>query len=447
MWLNGFPWQSNVLRLKNVEHFVWTGNKTFTGSCVVENKINKIKYLHILIKIPTHILWTRHATCDIMNGIGNDTHSTIFVSESSSRYSFAIILTLCILLICYNSLLIYCIVTNRKQAWAMRAKQVFYLILSELLISIIWVPRLTFEAFLIPRETYEKCSAINFTTVTTQLISYNHVLSLCIHRFMMIRKAHLPSGVDRSRYGIESLLIWVTVAVTCVPPYVIWGRHEEVLTDCRFLNLFGPSDTAAVVYILVLLCVPWILTNGIYLAMILRMMSTARIQTSVAHGAAGLRAAGTNGESFNLDNQGTTNQPAAPALGDQITTTQPTVPACANQVTTNEPVAQASATQKQPSGPQIYFTRERNKRVIKTVCYLLIAFNISILPLVLVPSMMLNGKQDSLPQQIQPLIFLNNICNPLVYTFSFTHLRDEVKRVLRRGISRIQAVLLCKTRV
>ena len=235
--------------------------------------------------------------------------------------------------------------------------------------------------------------------------------------------------------------------MTYVPPFVIWGRHGEVLIDCRFFNLFGRSDTAAVVYILVLLCVPWILTNGIYLPMILRMMSTARIQTSVAHGAAGLRVAGTNGESFNLDNQGTTNQPAAPALGDQITTTQPTVPACANQVTTNEPIAQASATQKQLSGPQINFTRERNKRVIKTVCYLLIAFNISILPLVLVPSMMLNGKQDSLPQQIQPLIFLNNICNPLVYTFSFIHLRDEVKRVLRRGVSRIQAVLSCNTRV
>ena len=518
-----------------------------------------------------------------MNGSINGTNSTsLLTSKRHTGYTYIILALLCVLSIFLNSLLTYCLVTNRKQTWAKKAKQLFYLVLSDLLVSIFSIPQTIFTQLPISRKTYEMCAILNFTVVSTQIISYCHVLSLCIHRFIMIRKVHLPFNVDKFRYGTEGFIIWVTVIVACVPPYVIWGRHGEVLIDCRFGYLFKPSDRPAIVYILVLLCIPWILTNIIYVTMVLRMMSTGRVQPAsgihseshklghqdtvnqpVAHTSA------TQKQSSNLSHQDTANQPSALAsatvevcynssykdtakqsfapaqpaynlshqdtakqpvaldeapqeqpysLSHQNTANQPVAPAqqpykLSQHDTTNKPVAPVAAPQgqpyshiyrgtanqsvapapapqeqpyshiyqdtatqtvglanvsqehpnsiiyqvkanqsvvlstvmqKQPSGPQAIFTRLRNRRMMKAIAFLLVAFNISILPLILIPSMMLHGDDDSLPVEFQGLVFLNNIFNPLIYTLAFTRLRDEVKRVLRRGLSRLRNILLCK---
>ena len=459
-----------------------------------------------------------------MNGTIIDTNSTSFLTPERKPTNTGIILVLlCTVSVCFNSVLIYCIVTNRKRAWTKKAKQLFYLVLSDLLVSIFMIPRTIFTQLPIPRKTYEICAALNFTVVTTQTISYYHVLSLCIHRYLMIRKVHLPSHVDSHLYGMESLVIWVTMIMTSVPPYVIWGRHGTVFTHCRFWFLFGLSDRPAVVYMLVLLCVPWILTNSIYVAMALKMLSTGRVQpvasthiesynlsqrdtaktkTVVTASATEEQPSGPQG-SYNLSQRDTANQPVATALAIQEqpsgphgsynlsqrdTANQPVATALAiqqqpsgpqrsynlsqrdtaNQTvatalatqeqpsgpqgsynlsqhdTANQTVATASATQEQLSGPQAMSIRIRNRRVIKSIGYLLIAFNISILPLILIPSMMLRGAEDLLPGEIQALIFLNNISNPIIYTFAFPQLRDEVKRLLRRGLSRLQNIFSCE---
>ena len=346
-----------------------------------------------------------------MSGLSNETNST-FILTSPRRPGYSAILSvICVLSICFNSLLIYCFLTNRNQAWVKKSKRLFYLILSDLLVGVILVPR-QFIHKVFPNQsesTYGICAVLSFVVISTQSISYYQVLVLCVHRFITIRKIHLPGQVDTYRYGVESLLIWVTVNVLCVPPYIFWGRHGDALTTCQLSHLFGQSDKGAVVYILTLFCVPWILTNVIYVAIACSMrMTTQRVHPGTT----------TQGESFNLTNQNTANQQDVPA----------------------------SDTLEQPSGQQAIFTHVevRNRRVIKAIGLLLIVFNISILSLILVPSMILQGKADFLPAEIQALCFLNNICNPVIYMFSFSHLRDEVKRLLRRGLSRLQNILLCK---
>ena len=477
-----------------------------------------------------------------MNRTINDNNSTSFLTpENRKGYTYIILALFCALSVCFNSLLVYCFVTNRNRAWAKKAKQLFYLILSDLLVSIFMIPRTIFIQLPLPRKTYEICAALNFTVQTTQMISYYHVLSLCIHRYLMNRKVHLPSYVGRYRYGIESLVIWATVTVACVPPYVIWGQYGKVLIGCSFMYLFGPSGRPAVVYLLVLLCVPWILTNAIYVAMTLKMLSTGRVQPvasthresniisqqdtanqQVATASASqAHPSGLQG-SYNLSQQNTANRPVAtlqhpktsPQVRRDLTTsinkTQPsnqspplrqrtTSPANQKDVTAsethqhseptscyhfgnprpafrsteilqpqstghseNQPVDTTSATQEQPSRPPTsynlsqrdtanqpiaaisIFASERNKRIVKSIGLLLIAFNISILPLILFPTLMLHGTEDQLPVEIQALVFLNNISNPVIYTFTFKHLRDEVTRVLRRGLSRLQNIFLCE---
>ena len=149
--------------------------------------------------------------------------------------------------------------------------------------------------------------------------------------------------------------------------------------------------------------------------------------------------------SYNLTQRDTANQPIATAL---VTQEQPSGPLgsynLSQRDTANQPVATTSTTQEQPSGPHAMSIRIRNRWVINAIGCLLIAFNISILLLISIPSMMLHGAEDLLPGQIQTLIFLYNISNPIIYTFAFPQLRDEVKRLLRWGLSQLQNIFLCE---
>ena len=193
-------------------------------------------------------------------------------------YVCIILAVLCILSVCYNSLLTYCLVANRKREWARKAKQLFYLVLSDLFASIVLIPRTIFSQLNISRRTYEMCAPLNFTLVTTQTVAFYHVFSMCIHRYLHILRAHLPSSADKYRYDLESFIIWIALMLICTPPFFCWGRQFEVLTGCGFKDLYGPSDRPAMAYMLVVLCVPLFLTNAVYVTMVLKMIYTGRVQ-------------------------------------------------------------------------------------------------------------------------------------------------------------------------
>ena len=204
--------------------------------------------------------------------------TSLRTSELRGGYTFIFLALLCILSICFNSLLTYCLVSNRKKTWVRKAKQLFYLVLSDLFAGIFLIPRTIFTRLDIPVKTYEMCAVFNYIVITTQVISFYHVLSLCVHRFMLIRKAHLPSQTDKCGYCLESCVIWIASVLACTPPFLFWGRHGDELTNCSFILTFGASDRPAIIYILVLFFLPWILTNAIYVAMVIKVMSTVHVQ-------------------------------------------------------------------------------------------------------------------------------------------------------------------------
>ena len=461
--------------------------------------------------------------------------------------------------ICFNSLVTYCLLVNRKKAWARKAKQLFYLVLSDLFAGTILIPRTILSALDISLRTYDVCTATSYIVTSSQVISVNHVMSLCIHRYLQIRKALLPSQIDTYRYGIESGVIWIASLLLSAPPFIFWGRHGEMFAHCALMAIFGESNRPAMIYLLVLFGLPWILTNTIYVATVLKVRSTGQV-----HPAPVLRADTVANEeqpcssqiqpdaqlatriSASLEGRRCDNVPqsVAPVVGSttqdeprlrknrmtlychhkgnipdgaanqfpasnkqcdvvrQSTSThliavssgpnpleKPHVPepitppfphqnninkdatilfSASNQCCTivqqnkssqsnglaadlnvqesHQPynqrgkksassiskVAQSSATvQGNPS----VIVRARNRRVVKAIAILLLAFNISISPLIVIPCMILYGKIDAIPKQLQGLAILNNVVNPIIYTFAFTQLRDEVKRTLQRPFS------------
>ena len=111
---------------------------------------------------------------------------------------------------------------------------------------------------------YSTCAIFSYILVTTQPLSYYHILVVCIHRYRLAKRIHLPFAAEGYRYGGREFTYLDSCDGQFMPPYFIWGRHGEILFKCRFKNVFGPSDIGAKLYLLILLVVPWITTNVLY---------------------------------------------------------------------------------------------------------------------------------------------------------------------------------------
>ena len=154
-----------------------------------------------------------------MNQTINGTNSTLLLTSEEQKKIYGIHNS--IPSICYNLVLTYCLVANRKKEWAKKTKQLFSLVLSDLFASIVMIPQTIFTKLNVER-TYELCAAFNFSVATTQTISCHHILSLCIHRWVQIRRVHLPSNTDTYRYNLESCVIWISLVLISMPPYYFW---------------------------------------------------------------------------------------------------------------------------------------------------------------------------------------------------------------------------------
>ena len=256
-----------------------------------------------------------------MDEITNATDPADFEPDLSKLGTADVVITLCLSSIVINSLLIYCFVAKRNEPWAKKGKQLFYLILSDLIVSLLMIPRLIFE-FTLSLKTYTSCAVSTYTVIATQLVSYGHVLSLCVHRYMLIRNAPSPAQADRKHNGIHSLAIWVTALLVSLPPFIFSGQHDEILIDCRLWYIFGPTDRDATIYILVSFCVPWILTNLLYAAMIVKLQGPREVRPE--QGRSRLLSCGfidTTVEQNNLTHQATSLDNQITVTADQIAMT------------------------------------------------------------------------------------------------------------------------------
>ena len=170
----------------------------------------------------------------------------------------------CVLIILFNSSLLFFILKHKRNPLVRNANQIIFLIMYDFLVGILLLPRTEFIYVRSSEMPYSTCAIFSYSLVTTQSLSYYHILAVCIHRYRLAKRIHLPFATDGYRYGRESLLIWIAVVVIFMPPYIIWGRHGEILFKCRFKNVFGPSDIGAKLYLLILFVVPWITTNVLY---------------------------------------------------------------------------------------------------------------------------------------------------------------------------------------
>ena len=316
---------------------------------------------------------------------------------------------ICVFLVTANALLLYCIQTNKNKSWAKNTRQTFHLIVSDLVLGLLLIPLIANFALNIQTKTYIYCAFINFTSILPSGVSLYHMLSVCTHRYRMVKKVHLPSSNDAYRYDIESGVIWVLATLAFVPPYIVWARNDAPMVICVPTELFGPANRQATIYIMTLYLLPAALTNAIYVTALCHLRMRLNAVQSVPH----------------LVRY--TNNPGPSRLPHE---TQGETDRRAVTMVIQQSISTSLSTQ----------TRSKMSKIMKLVGLLLVALNISVLSPVIALSMVTPETSNTL---IGPLVFLsyfNNISNPFIHSLSIAPLREELITVLRRMLSHVLAV-------
>ena len=316
---------------------------------------------------------------DLLNGTAENNFD-----QNNDISGGLILLFFTIMTIIVNGSLLFCILKNKKKQWMKNAHQLVYLILSDFIVGFLLLPR---NAAMFIRATglpFSMCATFSYLLLTTQNVSFYHIMAVCIHRCRIATRIHVPFNMDSYNYSRESLIIWIGVLLAMVPPYVFWGRHEEILYQCRFEHVFGPLDAGAKIYLLVLYAIPWITTNILYLFVLFKLKRSLKRVHAI---------------NYNSDKSTQTG--------------------CSTSQST-----------------------QANKKILRTVGFLLLTFNVSIVAsMVIILGTLF---ETIVPHFIQSFIFINNICNPFIYMSASSTLKQETGRVVYEVISSFGCKPTCK---
>ena len=335
--------------------------------------------------------WTNENT----NGTNGNIFSSLSVSRNVEEVGYGGITFLRLLslfLIVFNSILLRAIISNKDKPWVKQTKHIRYLIICDLIaaLNLFWSVLLRFR-----NTPYWLCAIKTFLSSSTQLISYYHMLAVCIHRFQKLRKIDLPHGNnDKYRYGTESLFIWIVVLLLSVPPFVISARNED-LPVCRTDIVFRPDIVITSIYRLTLSCLPCFWTNVLYGALLWK------IRVGI----------------------------------NKIQPTNYAVRFRNTQNVANTDESSASVTKQQA------VSITSSNKVNKVIGYLLLVLNISVLSPIISNALMLAGYEGVWIVLIQTLTYVNNIFNPFIYSLSIGPLRRELVSTFRALYSRVRAFI------
>ena len=179
-----------------------------------------------------HVMELHNNTFDLFNErIDNETDLFSPLQREENHTVYAVyepifFILLCAFLIISNSLLLHTILSNRKKVWTKQTKHIVYLIVCDLIVGTLLIPNIMLTLLDVSQKGYWFCAPVMFTSVSSQLVSYYHMLAVCIHRYRRVRKIDIPSGNDRYMYGLESIIIWATVFLASVPPFLSGGERS-----------------------------------------------------------------------------------------------------------------------------------------------------------------------------------------------------------------------------
>ena len=313
----------------------------------------------------------------------------VFNSDGSFISGVTILAAVAFAVTLFSVYLMVCISRIKGNASNNQIKPILHLAIIDTTVGVALICRAIFAVFHQAKQRYETCAVWCYIFVALQSVSFYHILDSCIHRFRVIKNISKPVPIKQGySHGVKSLAIWIAVILVTLPPFVVWMRPGEILMSCRIDFMFITSNKGPAVYLLIVLCSPWLVTNILYISIIQQMSCHSRNK---------ILPQPTSDTTRNSDRS---TRPAASTQQDTAMNTRNAV-------------------------RNIALNREKN--IVRTIGILLLVFNISILSYIVILFESLISNDFIVPWYVFTLALTNNLLNPFVYAFSITILRQEMK--------------------
>ena len=162
---------------------------------------------------------------------------------------------------------------NRRTMTSFVNLQMLFLSLTDMLVGFSTIPVTLTWKIVSAFPAFEVCASLFYLYIVPQAASLYHAFGICMHRLIITtRRNTQPVERARDRYKtifLQILTVWVSSFILVGIPFGVFGRFGETLPLCSLNTIFGESYTLALMLLNIVLLVPHVCMNIVYLYMIL----------------------------------------------------------------------------------------------------------------------------------------------------------------------------------
>ena len=127
---------------------------------------------------------------------------------------------------------------------------------------------------------FELCAFQYVAFLSTQNLLLFHILGICVNRLIIVNHAakQVKTTCRRKLIIVYLCIIWILIVLIFTLPFFIWiKKYERTITECSMNELFQDNYKAVVIYYVSFFVVPFILTNVVYVTIILKIRYSVQI--------------------------------------------------------------------------------------------------------------------------------------------------------------------------
>ena len=200
-------------------------------------------------------------------------NSTVVIYGDNASPAFAVIsMILSIWIIVANSFVVVCFISHRtvltKSTFTF---QILTLSVNDLIAGVSTLP--VYITIFKEDTSYSLCVFRFLLFLSAQVIVLFHLLGICMYRLFIVFHVNAPLLETRKRGRTVAYLItcWVVILSFLILPFLIWGKYRHKITICSLNEMLQDNYKVFISYYIIFCIVPFLLTNGLYVVIILKL--------------------------------------------------------------------------------------------------------------------------------------------------------------------------------
>ena len=363
-----------------------------------------------------------------VSNLTNSFNAPIDTEKASIALIISVYFVCCWVLVT-NSLVLMCVVFNRRAVKTFINLQILSLSITDFLEGLSFIPVVMMFQNPAALLTFWSCAVFLYSYLTAQFASILHALSICIYRLLTLMRRRgnseiSPFGMYKKLF-IQVAALWVGCLVFVLIVFVSFGKYRDSnIRTCSLDELFQQNYSFSITILNTMRVIPHVTTNVIYVYILILLSKiwkrvnvirqepvTATGPTSGPDTSKGMIFLTTVENAENSRNEGNLS-------GKYVYDTH------------NLKDKRHAYTQTIKRNTSNAYIKEQ-KGVVITIGILLLGLNIFMTPVLVIP--LVNIHTDSMLSGSTKLIMalfplLNSMINPLVYIFRIRSFRNILRQ-------------------